>query len=151
MAADPRLAGYLARALAHEMGAVQQYLTQATLAGRWGLAEYSARFRSDATEEMEHARRLIERMLELGITPNATQLATVRPGRNLVEMFEVDRALEVAAIALYDEAARYSGRFRDTASQQLFTALRTDEEEHLRDLDVMLGRLQDQERHRARA
>jgi bacterioferritin len=64
-------------------------------------------------------------------------------------MFEVDRALEVEAIVLYDEAARYSSRFRDAASRQLFTALRTDEEEHLRDLDVMLSRLQDQERRRA--
>lgn len=149
MATDPRLAGYLARALEHEMAAVQQYLTQATLAGRWGLAEYSTRFRSDATEEMEHARRLIERMLEVGLMPNATQLAPVRPGRSLVEMFEVDRALEVDAIRLYDEAAQYSRRFCDDASHRLFTELRTEEEGHLRDLDVMLGRLQDEGRRRA--
>jgi bacterioferritin len=144
MATDPRLAGYLARALSHEMAAVQQYLTQATLAGRWGLAEYSSRFHSDAAEEMEHARRLIERMLELGNVANATQLSPVRPGRSLVEMFEVDRALEVDAIRLYDEAARYSDRVRDAASHRLFTELRSDEEGHLRDLDVMLSRLQDQ-------
>ncbi len=149
MATDPRLAGYLARALNHEMTAVQQYLTQATLAGRWGLAEYSSRFRSDAAEEMEHARRLIERMLEVGCTPNATQLSAVRPGRSLVEMFEVDRELEIDAIRLYDEAAHYSGRFRDDASHRLFTELRTDEEGHLRDLDVMLTRLQDEGRRRA--
>jgi bacterioferritin len=149
MTTDPRLAGYLTRALNHEMAAVQQYLTQATLAGMWGLAEYSTRFRADATEEMEHARRLIERMLALGLMPNATQLPAVRPGRSLVEMFEVDRHLEVEAIRLYDEAARYSARFRDEASHGLFTELLGDEEGHLRDLDTMLIRLQGEERRHA--
>lgn len=149
MTTDPRLAGYLSRALNHEMAAVQQYLTQGTLSGLWGLTEYSARFHSDAAEEMEHARRLIERMLVLGVMPNATQLPAVRPGRSLVEMFELDRNLEVDAIRLYDEAARYSERFHDEASHRLFTELLEDEAGHLRDLDAMLTRLQGEERSHA--
>ena len=35
MAIDPRLTGYLARALSHEMTAVQQYLAQASLTEMW--------------------------------------------------------------------------------------------------------------------
>ena len=36
MYSDPRLSGYLTRALSHELAAVQQYLMQARLVGLWG-------------------------------------------------------------------------------------------------------------------
>ena len=38
MTCDPRLSGYLSRALSHEMAAVQQYLLQAKLTGMWGMS-----------------------------------------------------------------------------------------------------------------
>ena len=67
MQTDPRLSGYLSRALSHEMAAVQQYLLQAKLVGMWGMATQSAKFRTDVSEELTHAERLMERMLILGI------------------------------------------------------------------------------------
>ena len=98
MQADPRLSGYLSRALSHEMAAVQQYLLQAKLVGMWGMAAQSAKFRTDVSEELTHAERLMERMLILGIPCNGTQLPPARPGRSLEEMLHIDRELEVEAI-----------------------------------------------------
>lgn len=138
MATDPRLTGYLARALSHEMAAVQQYLAQASLAAMWRLGEHSRRFRGDAEEELGHAQQLIERMLVLGIPSNGTQLPPIRPGRTLEEMLLIDRELEIEAIRLYEEVAHYCARMRDGETQALFAGLLQDELGHLRDLDRML-------------
>jgi len=138
---DPRLSGYLSRALSHEMAAVQQYLLQAKLAGLWGLSAHSAQFRRDASEELVHAERLMERMLVLGIPCNATQLPAVRPGRTLEEMLQIDRLLEIEAIRLYEEAALYCGRRQDGETQALMRALLEDELGHLKDLDQQLSEL----------
>ena len=142
MYTDPRLSGYLSRALSHEMAAVQQYLLQAKLAGIWGLSAHSARFRQDANEELIHAERLMERMLVLGIPCNATQLPAVRPGRTLEEMLQIDRQLEIDVIRLYEEAALYCARRQDGETQALMRALLEDELGHLKDLDQQLSELQ---------
>ena len=138
MHADPRLAGYLTRALGHELAAVQQYLLQAKLAGLWGLADISARLREDVNEELVHAERLMERMLILGVPSRVTQLPSIRSGRTLEEMLLIDRGLEIEAVRLYEEGAHYCTRIGDGETQALFAELLQDELGHLRELDRML-------------
>lgn len=138
MQADPRLTGYLNRALAHELSAVQQFMLQSELANLWGWSDLSRQMREDVNAELEHARRLMERMLALGVSFNATQLPPARPGRTLEEMLLIDRVIETQAIRLYDEAALYCARVRDAVSHQLFSALLEDELSHLREIDRML-------------
>lgn len=139
MLANPRVIGYLTQALHHEMSAVQQYLTQSSLCELWGMSAEAANFRNEANEELVHANRLIQRMLVLGVAPNATQLAPVRPGRTLAEMLVLDRQLELDAVRLYHDAAVYCARFGDGESSQLFEELMHEEESHLRELDRMLA------------
>ena len=139
---DPRLSGYLTRALSHELAAVQQYLMQAKLAGLWGMADMSARLREDVNEELVHAERLMERMLVLGIPSNATQLPAVRTGRSVEEMLQIDRELEIEAVRLYEDAAHYCARIRDSETQALFADILQDELGHLGDLDRMLTEIQ---------
>ena len=141
MPTDARLSGYLSRALSHEMAAVQQYLLQAKLTALWGLSAPSAQFRRDASDELVHAERLMERMLILGIPCNATQLPAVRLGRTLEEMLQIDRMLEIEVIRLYEEAALYCGRRRDGDTQALMQDLLQDELGHLKDLDQQLSAL----------
>ena len=138
---DLRLSLYLTRSLNHEMAAVQQYLMQAKLAGLWSMPELSARLNKDAGEELVHVGRIMERMLVLGIPSNASQLPPVRPGRNVEEMLLIDRELEVEAIRLYEEAAHYCTRVRDSETQILFNGLLQDEVEHLQDIDKQLAKI----------
>ena len=139
MQSDPRLQGYLSRALSHELAAVQQYLMQATLAGLWGMTDMSARLRTDVKEELVHAERLMARMLVLGIPSNATQLPPARTGRSVEEMLLIDRVLEIEAIRLYEEATSYCVRIRDEDTHALFTGILQDELGHLGELDRMLA------------
>ena len=142
MYSDPRLNGYLTRALSHELAAVQQYLMQSRLVDLWGMADMSARMRSDVNEELVHAERLMARMLILGVPSNATQLPPVRTGRNLEEMLQINRALEIEAIHLYEETAHYCSRIRDSETQALCADILQDELGHLAELDRMLTEIQ---------
>ena len=135
MLTNPRVAGYLSKALSHEMSVVQQYLTQACLCKLWGLPDQASYFRREATEEQEHAGKIICHMLTLNLAPNATRLAAARPGRDLAEMLVLDRRLELEAVYLYDEAMRHAQRFGDPASTRLFAELLADEQSHLNELD----------------
>jgi len=146
MAMDPRLNGYLIRALGHEMAAVQQYLAQSKLCELWGMAEFAGRFRQEAVEELGHVESLMEALLRLGIAPHAAQLPPVRLGRTLLEMIEIDRVLEVEAVRLYEEAATYCTRLRNSAHHALFEQILRDELGHLEELDTMSATLSTKEK-----
>jgi len=142
MLMDPKLNGYLTRALNHEMAAVQLYLTQSTLCQYWGLQQAADQFRHESEDELGHAQRLIGRMLSLGLLPRATQLPAVSACRSLKDMLVADWHLEAEAIRLYDEASQYAARIRDEESFKLFTELLLEEREHLESLEKWLAELE---------
>ncbi|BAP88535.1 putative Bacterioferritin [Burkholderiales bacterium GJ-E10] len=136
---DPRTIGYLRQGLNHEMSVVQHYITQGQLCALWGMDAECAYFRREASEELGHAAMIIRHMLALGLTPNATQLAAVRPGRDKAEFLVRDMQLEQEAVQLYAEAVDHCRRTRDETARQLFAALLKDEQAHLRELERMLA------------
>lgn len=138
MVANPRVLGYLGRALSHELAAVQQYLTHAGIAGLWGLEEAAAYFRREATEEQVHAQRLIERMLQLGAMPNGSRLTPVEAGPSFEALLEADRRLEQREVALYREAVDYCLLIGDRTNREFFAALYEEELNHLRELAAWL-------------
>jgi len=142
MLTDPKLNGYLLRALNHEMAAVQQYLTQATLCGLWDLQEAAGKFQHEAKEELEHAQRLIKHMLTRGLMPNNTQLPAIRATHNLRDMLVADWHLEADVIHLYTEASQYSARIHDEISFSLFDGLLREEHEHIESIEVWLAELE---------
>lgn len=149
MAMDPRLIGYLTRALDHEMAAMQQYMAQSRLCELWNMADYCAHFRQDVTEELGHVESLMDALLKLGVSPHSTQLAPVRLGRSLEEMIAIDRVLEIEAVRLYEEAAAYCTRVRDFAHHALFEKILRDELQHLEELDRMEASLRTKEKRYA--
>jgi bacterioferritin len=132
--ADPRVLGYLGRALSLELSAVQLYSTQARLLGAWGLAEASARFSKEASEELGHADRIITRMLALGVSPGASQLRPVRLGGNLHELLVYNHDFESELINLYGQATRHCARTGDLDSRLFFEALLVEEKSHAQSL-----------------
>ncbi len=138
---NPRVLGYLGRALSHELSAVAQYLTHAGLTRLWGMDEVADHFRQEAQEEQEHAERLTTRMLQLGAMPNAPQLTPVRAGASLIDLLLADRELELRAVMFYREAANYCALINDLDNQTFFGALHDEELGHLRELDAWLERL----------
>ncbi len=142
---DPRLIGYLTRALDHELAAVQQYMAQSKLCDLWDMAEYCAHFRQDVQEELGHVEALMEALLRLGVAPHGAHLAPVRLGRSLGEMIAIDRLLEIEAVRLYEEAAAYCARVRDAEHHALFQRILRDEVQHLDELGKMEAALKPEE------
>jgi len=138
---DPRIIGYLGRAITHEFSAAQQYLAQSRLVAMWGMEAESADFRKDAHEEMGHADLLIARMLHHGSVPGGSQLAPVRVGRSLADLLMQNRVMELDAIRLYEEAMTYCQRRRAMEDAQLFERILNDEIAHVREIDAKLAGL----------
>jgi bacterioferritin len=128
--ADQQVLGYLGRALSLELSAVQLYSTQARLLGVWGLAEASRRMSHEAHEELEHANRIIGRMLALGVAPNASQLRPVTLGSNLLELLQFDYEFENELVQLYTQATHHCARIGDQDSRVFFEALLNEEKAH---------------------
>ncbi|MDA8360949.1 MAG: ferritin-like domain-containing protein [Gammaproteobacteria bacterium] len=138
----PRIIGFLGQALNHEYGAVQQYLTQASLCTLWGLRDWAETFLQESREELGHADLLNQRLLVMGIAPSGGQLRPPRPGRDLRDMLLHDVDLEAAAVDLYSEAEAFATRLRDPEAAALFARLRRDEEGHLQHLQESLAHLE---------
>jgi bacterioferritin len=137
----PRTLGYLGRALSLEYSAVQQYMTQAGLADAWGLKDAGDRFRREVVEELQHAERLVKRMLGLGVAPNASQLRPAGVARNLVDLLLQDRALEAEIVALYEEATEFCRRIGDAENAGFFEALLREEQHHAGEVEEWLRSL----------
>lgn len=137
MSVDPRTLGWLARALTHEMSAVQQYLAQSVLARLWGDEKLAAELRHEAVEELNHAERLMESLIRLGVAPSAGNLSPSRLGRTPEALLAADHQLEVDAVRLYQQALAHAERMRDGESAQLFAGILREEMEHVNALTQM--------------
>ena len=137
MSVDPRTLGWLSRALTHEMSAVQQYLAQSVLARLWGDETLSKQLRREAVEEMTHAERLMERLIQLGVAPSAGNLPPARLGANVDAPLSADRTLEVDAVRLYQEALAHAKRMRDTVSATLLEDILSEEIAHVQELEAI--------------
>jgi len=129
-AVHPRVLGSLGRALSLELSAVQQYMTHASLAELWGEVEAATRFRRETVEELQHAERIVQRMLALGVAPAASQLRPVGHAPDLVGLLRLNLSLEADLINHYAEAVRFCVLVGDGDSQAFFQDLLTDEQHH---------------------
>ncbi len=136
--ADPRTLGWLQRALAHELGAVQQYVAQAELAGLWGEVALADELRQEAHQELAHAQGLMQRLIALGATPSAGALAPARLGRNPAELWAANQGLEREAVRLYEQAWQHAQRVRDPDTATLLHGILQDEAAHLQGIDQRL-------------
>ncbi|MFM9111290.1 MAG: ferritin-like domain-containing protein [Prochlorococcaceae cyanobacterium] len=139
--AHPRVLGYLGRALSLELTAVQQYMTQASLAELWGEAEAADRFRRETVEEMQHAERIVRRMLSLGVAPAASQLQPVGHAADLLGLLQADALLETRLIDHYADAVRFCVLIGATTDEAFFRDLWNDEQHHAEELNTWLRQL----------
>jgi bacterioferritin len=87
---------------------------------------------------MQHADKLVERIIFLEGLPNMQALDPLHIGQNVKEVLACDLAAEMAARALHEEAATHCHAVRDYVSRDLFEKLMHDEEEHIDLLETQL-------------
>lgn len=138
MKGDKKVIEYLNKALRHELTAVSQYWLHYRLQDDWGLGSMAKKSREESIEEMEHADKLIERIIFLEGHPNLQKLDPLRIGENPRETLECDLAAEQSARALYKEARDVCKEAGDYVSMGLFESLMSDEEGHIDFLETQI-------------
>ncbi len=138
MKGDAKVIEYLNKAVRHELTAVNQYWLHYRLLDNWGYKDLAKQWRKESIEEMEHADKLIERILFLDGFPNLQVLDPLHIGQNVKEVLDCDLAAEMSARALYQEAATYCQSAKDYVTRDLFEKLMSDEEHHIDFLETQL-------------
>lgn len=138
MKGDPKVIDYLNAALRSELTAVSQYWLHYRLQEDWGYGRIADKSRAESIEEMNHADRLIQRIIFLEGHPNLQKLDPLRIGQNIKETMEADLAGEHDARNLYLEARQYCSEVNDQVSKALFDDLIADEEGHIDFLETQL-------------
>lgn len=142
MKGDQKVIEFLNQALRSELTAVSQYWLHYRLQEDWGLVGMAGKSREESIEEMNHADKLIQRIIFLEGHPNLQKLDPLRIGQTPKETLECDLAAEREAQALYKEARSYCESVRDFVSKNLFEELLADEEGHIDFLETQLGLLE---------
>jgi bacterioferritin len=138
MKGEAKVVEYLNKALRHEMTAVNQYWLHYRMLENWGFLSLAKYWRKESIEEMEHADKLVHRIIFLEGFPNMQVLDPLHIGQNVKEVLECDLAAEISARNLYEEAATHCHGVKDYVSRDLFESLMSDEEGHIDFLETQL-------------
>lgn len=128
----------LNEALFLELAAINQYWIHHRLLDDWGITLLAKKEKEESIEEMQHADKLVERIIFLGGHPNMQTLGSLRIGESVKEILESDLAAEMEAHESYTKSRDICQQERDYVSMGLFEQLLTDEEEHIDFLETQL-------------
>ena len=138
MKGDAKVIEYLNKALRHELTAINQYWLHYRLLDNWGLKDLAKQCRKESIEEMEHADKIVDRIIFLDGFPNMQVLDPLHIGQNVKEILDCDLKAEISARALYEEASTHCHGVRDYVTRDLFEKLMKDEEDHIDYLEKQL-------------
>lgn len=138
MKGDSKVIEYLNKSLRHELTAVNQYWLHYRLLDNWGLKDLAKQWRKESIEEMEHADKLIERIIFFDGFPNMQVLDPLHIGQDVKEVLDCDLAAEMSARALYQEASTHCHSVKDYVTRDLFDKLMSDEEHHIDFLETQI-------------
>jgi bacterioferritin len=128
----------LNEALFLELGAVNQYWLHYRLLDDWGFQKLAKKERAESIEEMQHADKLVARIIFLEGHPNLQSVAPLRIGQNVKEVLEADLAGEYDARTAYKKSREICHEIGDYVSMHLFEELLQDEEGHIDFLETQL-------------
>ena len=143
MRGSPAIIEFRTEALTAELTAINQYFAHAKLCENWGWARLGAKYREESIEEMRDAEKLMERILLLDGMPNLQRLGSVRVGETPAEQFELDKALEENAGAMYRRGSALAATEGDPGTRELLDQLVLGEEEHLDWIETQLHAIGD--------
>jgi len=129
----------LQEVLSAELTAVNQYFIHARMNENWGYKKLAAYVRKESIEEMQHAQRVIDRILYFEGTPNMSKYMKINVGKNVPEQFRNDLAVEYQAVPRLNKGIEVARETGDNGTRALLETILKEEEEHVDWLEAQLG------------
>lgn len=143
MKGDKEVIKHLNNALKGELTAINQYFLHAKMLEDWGVTKLAKHEYAESIEEMQHAEKIIDRILLLGGLPNLQDLGKLKIGQNTKEVIECDLALERDGIAGYQAGIKAAEAAGDYTTSDLFKMILAEEEGHEDHLETQLQMIND--------
>jgi bacterioferritin len=131
MKGDAKVVALLNDVLTGELTAVNQYWLHARLCENWGYQRLWKKLRDESLGEMKHADDLIHRILYLDGMPNVQRYGKINVGQTVPEQFQLDLAVEVAAVKLLNDGIELCRSVADNGTRELLEHILQHEEEHI--------------------
>lgn len=138
MKGDKTVIKHLNTLLKGELTAVNQYFLHSRMLEDWGVTKMAKHEYKESIEEMQHADKLIKRILLLEGVPNLQELGKLHIGENVKEVLEGDLQLEIQGSANYRAAIKDCEAVGDYGTRDLLVSILVEEEGHHDHLQTQL-------------
>ena len=139
MQGNDKVIAHLNKILYNELRAINQYFLHSRMLSDWGLDKFAEYEYSESMDEMQHADKLIQRILFLEGLPNLQDLGALYIAEEPVEVLSNDLKLEHEAIPDLKEAIKHCESVKDFVSRDLLQKILESEEEHVDHLETQLA------------
>ena len=131
MKGDPKIIAILNEVLKAELTAINQYFLHAEMCENWGYLRMAKHTRKESIEEMQHAEKLMERILLLDGGPNMSDYFKINIGQTVKQQLENDLDLEYKAVKRLNDGIKTCVAAGDNGSRELLEKILLDEEHHI--------------------
>ena len=138
MKGDPKVIDFLNQVLKAELTAINQYFLHAEMCENWGYERLAKLIRKESIEEMQHAEKLIERILYLDGSPNMSDYFKINIGHTVEQQYKNDVQLEYDAVKRLNDGIQLCIVQNDGGSRELAEKILADEEHHIDWLEAQL-------------
>ena len=143
MKGDAKVIAVLNEVLKAELTAINQYFLHAEMCENWGYEKLAKHTRKESIEEMQHAEKLMERILLLDGTPNMSDYFKINIGPNVKAQLQNDLKVEYDAVKRLNKGVATCVDQGDNGSRDLLEEILTDEDEHIDWLDAQLHAIEE--------
>ena len=138
MKSDPRIIDMLNDVLTGELTAINQYFLHARMCSNWGYEYLGKKIYKESIDEMNHADRLVQRVLFLDGLPNLQKLNKLTIGTGVIEILKNDLAYELSTIPKLNQGMATCRDLGDNGSEDLLRHILVESEEHVDWLESQL-------------
>ena len=141
MQGNERILETLNSLLADELAAINQYMVHSEMCDNWGYEKLHKAIEKRAIDEMNHAEKLIARILYFEGRPIVSNLAGIKIGADVEAQHKNDLAGEIAAVKAYNDDIRFATEVGDNGTRELLESILKDEEGHVDWLEMQLDQI----------
>jgi bacterioferritin len=140
MKGSTKVIDLLNKQLTLELTSMDQYLAHSKMYEDWGINKLHEKLAHEYDEELDHARRIIERILFLEGTPDTSSREALMIGDNVEQMLRNDLAAENTVAASLKNISEVCEQERDYVTREILEVLLDDTEtDHIYWLEQHLG------------